>query len=216
MKKYEVIIFDLDGTLSNSQEGITKSVQYALEKIGIKEDNLENLKHFIGPPLKDEFMRYYHLDEETAMQAVAFYRERYTPIGIYETSAYLGMEEMLKRLKDAGKYIAMATSKPQPMAEEVTRFLKIEQYFDKIMGAEIVGSRQSKQSVLEALFEEIEIKDKQKYIMIGDTNFDIIGANAVGIDSIGVSYGFGDKEEMKKLGAITVVDTTTELAELLA
>ena len=214
MKKYEVIIFDLDGTLSNSGEGITKSAQYALSKLGI-EDDLENLKHFVGPPLKDEFMNYYNLSEEIAAKAVTLYRKRYIPIGIYETSLYPGTEKMLDKLKNAGKYLAIATSKPQPMAEEVLRYLNIDRFFDKVMGADVIGPKQSKQSVLEALFEEIKIKDKDKYIMIGDTKFDIAGANLSGIDSIGVSYGYGNKNEMLKLGARAVVDTTMQVVDFL-
>lgn len=215
MKKYDVIIFDLDGTLSNSKEGITKSVQYALEKVGISESDLNKLEHFIGPPLKDELMKTYDMTEEAAMQSVADYRERYTPIGLYETESYPGTEYMLQKLKTKGKYIAMATSKPQEMAEEVLRYLKIDGYFDCVMGAELRGPRQSKQSVLEALFEKLPIKDKNKYIMIGDTCFDVDGAKAVGVETIGVSFGFGDTNEMKEHGAIAIVDTMEELTELL-
>jgi phosphoglycolate phosphatase len=215
MKKYEVIIFDLDGTLSNSGEGITRSAQYALSKLGIKEDNLDDLKHFVGPPLKEAFMEYYHLSDEMSEKAVTLYRERYVPVGIYETSLYPGIVELLTELKNAGKYLAIATSKPQPMAEEVLRYLKIYNFFDKIMGADVIGPKQSKRSVLEALFEEMEIKDKTKYVMIGDTKFDIIGANLVGVDSIGVSYGYGDKEEMLALGALYVADCTSKIKKFL-
>ena len=122
---------------------------------------------------------------------------------------------MLKRLKNAGKYLAIATSKPQAMAEEVLRYLGIYDYFDKIMGADLIGPRQSKQSVLEALFEKIENKDRSKYIMIGDTKFDIIGANLMKIDSLGVSYGYGNKKEMLELGALKVLDSTKEIADFL-
>lgn len=215
MNKYDVIIFDLDGTLSNSKEGITKSVQYALEKQGIKEPDLNKLRHFIGPPLKDELIKTYGMAEETAVQCVADYRERYTPIGLYETEIYPNTEQMLQKIKNAGKYIAMATSKPQEMAEEVLRYLNLDTYFDCVMGAELQGPRQSKQAVLEALFEKLPLKDKSKYIMIGDTCFDVDGAAAVGVETIGVSFGFGNIEEMKSHGAIAVVDSMIELAELL-
>lgn len=215
MKKYQVIIFDLDGTLSNSKEGITKSVQYALSRLGIKEEDLNSLEHFIGPPLMDELIRTYDLSEEDAYKGLEYYRERYVPVGIYETEVYPGTEEMLKELKKSGKIIALATSKPQEMAEEVLRYLKLEQYFDIVMGAELHGPRQSKQAVLEALFDELELKDKTKYIMIGDTCFDIDGAKAVGIESMGVSYGFGDKNEMWEHGAMTVVDRADEIINLL-
>ncbi|MFQ9515987.1 MAG: HAD-IA family hydrolase [Eubacterium sp.] len=215
MKSYEVIIFDLDGTLSNSKEGITKSVQYALSKLGIQENDLNHLEHFIGPPLTEELIRTYGMSIEEADKGLKYYRERYVPIGIYETEIYPGTEEMLKNLKRSGKYIAMATSKPQEMAEEVLKYLKIYNYFDLVMGAELHGPRQSKQAVLEALFEKLEIKDKKKYIMIGDTCFDIDGAKAVGIDAIGVSYGFGDRKEMLKHGALAIVDNAEELLESL-
>ena len=215
MKNYDVIIFDLDGTLSNSKEGITKSVQYALEKFGIKEDNLDALEHFIGPPMKDELMRTYGFSEEKAEIGTAYYRERYTPIGLYETEIYPGTEKMLSDLKNAGKYIALATSKPLTMAEEVLRFLKINQYFDAVMGAQIKGPRQSKQAVLKALFEEFEINNKNKCIMIGDTCFDIDGAKAVGIDAIGVAYGFGDIKEMLEHGAVTIADSTADLTDII-
>lgn len=214
MKTYNVIIFDLDGTLSNSGEGITKSAQYALSKFGIKEET-DDLMHFVGPPLKEEFKNFYNFSDEDATKAVEYYRERYKPIGIYETSLYKGADNMLKRLKDAGKYLAIATSKPQTMAEEVLKYLGIYDFFNKVMGADLIGPRQSKQSVLEALFEEIENKDRSEYIMIGDTKFDIIGANIMKIDSLGVSYGYGDKNEMINLGALKVVDSTKEIADFL-
>ena len=192
MNNYNVIIFDLDGTLSNSKEGITKSVQYALSKFGIEEPDLDKLEHFIGPPLVDEL------------------------IGIYETEIYPGTEEMLEMLKGNGKYIALATSKPLPMAKEVLKYLKIYSYFDKVMGAELKGPRQNKVDVLEALFDEMpDSITKKQCIMIGDTCFDIDGANTVGIDSIGVDYGFGDKDEMLAHGAKAIAYSATELCNML-
>lgn len=215
MKKYDVVIFDLDGTLSNSKEGITKSVSYALKKLGIIENNLDKLEHFIGPPLKDEMLKSYDITEEDAEKAVGYYRERYAPTGIYETKIYPGTENMLEQLKSAGKYIAMATSKPQIMAERVLEYLNISSYFDCVMGADLHGPRQSKQAVLEALFEKLEMKDISKYIMVGDTCFDIDGAKAVGIDAIGVEFGFGDTDEMIKHGAAAIAYNMQELTEML-
>lgn len=215
MKEYKVIIFDLDGTLSKSGEGITKSLQYALEKVGIKEDNLESLNHFVGPPLKDELKRTYDMTDELAVRVTELYRERYTPIGIYETELYPGTVELLQNLRKGGKYIAMATSKPQSMAEEVLRHLKIDKYFDMVMGADLTGPKKDKASVLNSLFEKLEIKDKNQYIMIGDTKFDAEGAKTVGIDCIGVSYGYGTREELEEYGAIKVADSTTELQDIL-
>ena len=191
MNNYNVIIFDLDGTLSNSKEGITKSVQYALSKFGIEEPDLDKLEHFIGPPLVDELMKSYDFTREQALEGVEFYRERYKPIGIYETEIYPGTEEMLE-------------------------MLKIYSYFDKVMGAELKGPRQSKVDVLEALFDEMpDSITKKQCIMIGDTCFDIDGANTVGIDSIGVDYGFGDKDEMLAHGAKAIAYSATELCNML-
>ena len=215
MKNYNVIIFDLDGTLSDSGEGITKSVQYALKKLNIIEEDLQNLKHFVGPPLKAEFIKTYHLTEEQGADAVRFYRERYIPTGIYETSLYEGVRELLDRLKADEKIIAMATSKPQPLAEEVLRFLGIEDYFDFVMGADLIGGKQSKEDVLNALLEVLPIKDKSQMIMVGDTSFDVLGAASVGVSCIGVTYGYGNKKEMSENGAIAVVDTALQLLDYI-
>lgn len=212
---FNVIIFDLDGTLSNSFEGIAKSVQYALSKKGIKEDNLDNLQHFVGPPLKSEFMRSYGFNEEEAAEMVSLYRERYIPIGLYETSIYDGCKDVLEQLKKMGKFVAIATSKPQGLAEEVLRYLEIDKYFDIIMGADLIGPKQTKSDVLKSLFEEIPNKNLDEYVMIGDTCFDIDGANNCGIKSVGVSYGFGDKEEMLEHGALTVVDRAIDLLDVI-
>lgn len=214
MKKYDVIIFDLDGTLSDSGEGITKSVQYALGKFNIKED-LESLRHFVGPPMKAEFIKTYKFTDEQAMEAVRIYRERYTPIGIYETSLYDGIIELLDRLKESDKIAAIATSKPQSMAEEVLKYLEIDGYFDFVMGADLIGGKQSKKEVLDALFDILPIEDRKKMLMVGDTIFDVQGAKAAGIDCIGVAYGYGDKQEMLDNGAMAVVDTPLELFEYI-
>ncbi len=215
MKKYDVIIFDLDGTLSNSKEGITKSVQYALEKLGIIEKDLNNLEHFIGPPLKDELIKTYGMTDKMAENGVKYYRERYVPVGLYEAEIYPGTRQMLKTLKNAGKYIALATSKPQGMAEEVLKFYKIKDYFNIIMGAELYGPRQNKQAVLEELFRRMDHKEKSQCVMIGDTCYDMDGAAAVGIDAIGVSFGFGDIKEMMQHGAVVIADSMKELTEIL-
>lgn len=214
---YNIIIFDLDGTLSNSKEGITKCVQFALKEFGIYEEDLNFLEHFIGPPLTGEFMKAYNFTLEQAQEATKIYRQRYEPTGIYETDLYPGVKEMLEKLKADGKTIALATSKPQEMAEEVLKYLEIKEYFDYIMGAERTGPRQSKTDVLLALFDEMNIREESKehMVLVGDTCFDVNGAMETGIDCIGVSYGFGRAEEMMSAGAITVVKDTTELLEIL-
>ncbi len=214
MKDYKYIIFDLDGTLSDSKEGITKSVQYALKKVGIIEENLENLEHFVGPPMLEQYINVYGMDKEKALETLGYYRERYTPIGIYETQRYPGIIEILDAIKDKGLKIGMATSKPENMAEEVTRYLEIYDYFDIICGADLHGPRQTKEDVLNKVFENTYfVKDES--VLVGDTKYDIEGANKVGIDSVGVSWGTGTKEEMMDKGAKAVFDTYETLIDYL-
>lgn len=211
MSNYTTIVFDLDGTLSNSGEGITKSVQYAIAKMGIEEDNLDNLKHFVGPPMVAQYMKTYDMTLEEAQETLKYYRERYTPIGLYETEIYPGVKELLSELKDEGYTLAVATSKPQEMAEEVLRYLEIFEYFDCIVGAQLHGPRQSKKKVLEFLFEKLGGVKLDEVLMVGDTFYDIQGANEVGIDSVGVSYGYGVVSEMKEAGAKAIVADVDEL-----
>ncbi len=212
--KYKYIIFDLDGTLSDSKEGITKSVQYALGKVGIIEENLDNLEHFVGPPMVDEYIKTYKMSKEKAFETLGYYRERYTPIGIYETKRYKGVKEILDAIKEKGLKIGMATSKPENMAEEVARYLEIYDYFDIICGADLHGPRQSKEEVLKKVFENTDFS-KDESILVGDTKYDIEGANKLGIDSVGVSWGTGTVEEMMGEGAIKVFDTYEPLIEFL-
>ncbi len=212
--KYKYIIFDLDGTLSDSKEGITKSVQYALEKVGIIEENLEDLEHFVGPPMLEEYINAYGMSKDKALETLGYYRERYVPIGIYETKAFEGVKEILQILKEHGCGIGMATSKPENMAIDVAKYLEIEEYFDIICGADLKGPRQSKADVLNKLFEESDFV-KEESVLVGDTKFDIEGANALGIDSIGVSWGTGTAEEMLNKGASKVFDDYKSLIDYL-
>lgn len=212
--KYKYVIFDLDGTLSDSKEGITKSVQYALEKVGIIEENLEDLEHFVGPPMVEQYIKAYGMSKDKAFETLGYYRERYTPIGIYETKAYPGVVEVLEVLKDNGVKIGMATSKPEGMAVEVAKFLEIEKYFDIICGADLKGPRQSKADVLNKLFENSDFI-KEQSVLVGDTHYDIEGANKIGIDSIGIGWGMGTKDEMINEGAKAVLDTSEDLIDYL-
>lgn len=214
MKKYNYVIFDLDGTLSDSKEGITKSVQYALEKVGIIEDNLEDLEHFVGPPMVEQYMKVYEMSKDKAFETLDYYRERYTPIGIYETKAYKGVSEILETLKSKGVKIGMATSKPEGMAIEVAKYLKIVDYFDIICGSDLKGPRQSKADVLNKLFENSDFV-KEESVLVGDTHYDIEGANEVGIDSIGIGWGMGTDEEMMDAGADRVFGEYESLIDYL-
>ncbi len=208
-KKY--ILFDLDGTLTDSGEGITKSVVYALEKFGIKEEP-ENVKHFVGPPLKENFMLTYNFTEKQATDAVDFFRERYAPVGIFENYPYEGIKELLKDLKEAGYILLVATSKPHIHAETVLEKFELYQYFDYVLGSELHGS-ECKTEIMKDVLKKAGVEDLKEAIMVGDTIFDIEGARNVGVEVIAVEYGYGKKEELKE--ADFVVETVSDLKKLL-
>ena len=208
-KKY--ILFDLDGTLTDSGEGITKSVVYALEKFGIKATP-EEVKHFVGPPLKENFMLSYNLTEEQATDAVEYFRERYAPIGIFENYPYEGIKELLKELKEKGNVLLVATSKPMVHAERVLEKFELYTYFDCVLGSELHGT-ENKTHIMKQVLEKAEVKNLSEVIMVGDTFYDLEGARNVGVDVIAVGYGYGKKEELKQ--ADYFAETVTDLKNLL-
>lgn len=212
----KAVLFDLDGTLVDSSEGITKSVQYALEKYNIIENNLEKLKPFIGPPLHSSFMKYYDFDEKSAFEAVEVYRERYRPIGLFECSLYPNVEACLRILKEQGYRIALASSKPEEMCRQILEHFNITELFDEVAGSTLDGRIVTKIQVLEELFGRWNDISKDEMILVGDTIFDIEGANAAGISSIGVSFGFGDIEAMKEEGALCILSDLGELPMYLS
>ena len=218
--EYQYLLFDLDGTLTDSMEGITTSVQYALKAFGIEEPNLEKLTPFIGPPLKESFMQYYDLDEIQAEEAVVKYREWFVPKGIYQNKIYSGIEDMLKELKDGKKVLAVASSKPIGFVRDILNYFHIISYFDVIVGSELDGSRGTKEEVVEEALRQLgvceeKISDKQRTVMIGDRKYDILGGKEHGLVTVGVSYGYAAENELEKAGADYIVDTVQELKELL-
>ncbi len=216
MKKY--LLFDLDGTLTDPKVGITTCVQYALASFGIEEPDLDKLTPFIGPPLRDSFMRFYDFDEEQAEQAVAKYRERFQDVGIFENEVYEGIPHMLRILQSKGLYLAVASSKPQVYVERILEHFDLKKYFKVIVGSELDGTRESKdevvQEALNRLFAYKPIQRDQVY-MIGDRCFDIEGAKAQMVESVGVTYGFGDMEELKAAKADYIVRSVAELEKFL-
>lgn len=214
MKNKKYILFDLDGTLTDPYEGITKSAQYGLEKVGIIEDQ-ENLKKIIGPPLKDAFMELYGLSQSDAETAIKYYRIRYADVGFKENFLYDGIEDCLKSLKKAGKVIILATSKPDESALKILELFGISQYFAFLSASTLDGDRNTKGKVIEYAIKSMCIKDISEAIMIGDRLYDIKGAKEFGMDSIGVLYGYGSLKELQQCEPTFLCESVTELKRLL-
>ena len=210
---YSTILFDLDGTITNSEEGIIRSVEYALEKCGIHDYEPSSLLRFIGPPLRQSFQEYFGMTLEQADQATAFYRERYAPIGKFECSLYPGIAELLERLHHAGRTVILATSKPENFAREILDHFSLTGCFTLIGGTLMDRSRASKESALRYILDSGKVTGDA--VMVGDTRFDMEGAAAVGLPAIGVAYGFGSREELEQGGALAIVDDVRQLAQLL-
>lgn len=215
MEHCNTILFDLDGTLTDSKIGITKCAQYALSKFGIIEEDLNKLVSFIGPPLMDSFMELYSFTMEEAKQAVVFYRERFTEKGIFENALYPGVEDMLKSLKERGLKLIIATSKPTVYTQIILDHFNISNYFDFIVGSELDGTRTRKDEVIRYAVSLLDRTNKENMVMVGDRKHDILGAKVNGIKSIGVAYGFGSEEELTAAGATYIVRTVDELKNLL-
>ena len=213
--KITTVLFDLDGTLTDSGSGIMNSVKYALEKVGEPTPDVDELRKFIGPPLKGQFMEHCGIDEEKAAEMVTLYREYFTVTGIFENSVYDGVEEMLKTLKQAGIKIAMATSKPEKFAKIIADHFGLAQYFDVIGGACMDETRTEKQDVIRYVLEQCEEKELDKIVMVGDRSYDILGGHAEGLKVIGVLYGYGDLKELSEAGADALATTPQEVAELV-
>lgn len=211
---YRAILFDLDGTLTQSGEGITKSVQYALEKLGKPEPDLKKLEVFVGPPLLQQFMKYAGLDEETAVKAVEYYRERYTDVGIFENRPYPGVEEMLEGLKRKEYILAVASSKPERFVRRILDHFHLTGYFQEIVGSEMNGGRTSKAEVIEEALSRLHMSGCRKdVIMVGDKEHDVLGAREAGISCVAVSYGYGTEEELKNAAPLKTVHSAGEVLD---
>ena len=208
---YHTILFDLDGTLTDSGPVITNSVAYALKKWDIIENDINILKKFVGPPLDASFAKYYGFSKEKCVQAIQYYREYYLTKGIYENQVYDGMEELLKWLRDTGRRAIVATSKPEPSAIHVLEYFHMDSYFDIIAGATMDGSRVEKSDVIRYALDRAGIRDLSGVVMVGDRENDIQGAKANGLDSIGVLYGYGSREELEEAGAMQIAETVEDL-----
>lgn len=218
---FQYCLFDLDGTLTDPKEGITRSVQYALHKSGIEEPDLDKLEPFIGPPLKDSFMEFYGMEPEEALQAIAWYRERFAPIGVFENQIFPGVSQMLETLKKKGIRLAVASSKPIGFVRQILAHFEIEKFFQVVVGSELDGTRGTKEEVVEEALQQLGVlsipQEERKNLcaMVGDRKFDIQGAKAHGLTGVGVSFGYAGEGELEAEGADFVVNTVEELEALL-
>lgn len=214
--KYRYILFDLDGTLTNPEEGITKSFAYALEYMGVQVEDRKELRKVIGPPLLQSFDEFYHFTKEQALEATAKYRERYGVKGWMENEVYDGVEEMLRRLHAAGAKLILATSKPERYAVKIMEHFGLAKYFTMLCGADdYAKDRSTKEQVVRYALEQNGIADIGEVIMVGDRKYDVIGAAALGVPTVGVLYGFGTEEELRQAGVAEIAATPEELTKLL-
>lgn len=210
---YQHILFDFDGTVFDTVEGITKSAQYALQKQGI-EAELHELRCFAGPPLVDKFMEVYGFDRERAEQATRDFKERYSPIGIHECRVFPGIKDVLQTLIEAGATVGIATSKPQNLAEQLLAQENMTGLFKVICGSAETGNNNAKWQVLQRAMDALGAKPEDT-VLVGDTKYDVEGAKRCGVDCVGVAYGYAAEGELEAAGAIAIVEDMEQLKALL-
>jgi len=212
--KYTNILFDLDGTLTDPKEGIINSVKFALAKMGVNESEVGDLMKFIGPPLHVSFRDFCGFSFPDADKAVQYFREYFTDKGINENRIFPGVVELLKSLKSRNMRIVLATSKPTVHANAVLDNFGITEYFQYVKGSNLNGTESGKTEIISHIIEKFKL-EKNKTIMIGDRFYDIIGAKENGIDSIGVTFGYGSETELKEAGATYICKSVKEIELLL-
>ena len=209
----DTILFDFDGTLYDTVEGIARSAQYALQKLGVSAET-EELRCFAGPPLVDKFMEMYGFSREKAEEARGLFQERYLPIGVYESRPFPGMREFLDGLQGKGLTLAVATSKPLVLAEQLLQSAGLREYFDVVRGSGLEGNNNTKREIVESVIAELGAA-KESCVLIGDTRYDVLGAHAAGIACIGVRYGYAAPGELEAAGADAIADTLSSLEKML-
>ncbi|MDY0258386.1 MAG: HAD family hydrolase [Desulfovibrio sp.] len=212
--KFNPIFFDLDGTITDSAQGIIRAVQYALEAFNISASE-ESLIPFIGPPLRDSFAQFFPGDTEKLEQVVAKYREYYGEQGIFEARLYDGIADLLCQLAEKGHILALATSKPESFAVRIIEHFDLTRYFTCIAGAQLKGTRTDKPAVLRYACQTLGITPSEACLMVGDRKYDVLGAHEVGMPCAAVLYGYGSEEELKKAGADQICRDVKALRKLL-
>lgn len=213
MNRYKYLLFDLDGTLTDSAEGIINCIKHALDIMGF--DMPEHPERFLGPPIYDSLAEFCGMNEEQVQEGVRLYRERYSTVGLFENRPYDGIEEMLGRLRAGGKELFVATSKPEVFAVRILEKFGLSGYFRIIGGADIKGSRNEKREVIEYVLKQAGVTSNDEVLMIGDRKHDIIGAHRTGLKCLGVLWGYGTREELEQYGADFFAETPQETADML-
>ena len=211
---YKLLLFDLDGTLTASAEGITKSVRYALEQLGRgkEAEDLKALEVFVGPPLLEQFMKYSKMEEKEAEEAVRLYRERYNVTGLFENRPYEGIPKLLGRLREAGFLLGVASSKPEILVKRILEHFEMTRYFHEIVGSDYNRLKMTKADVIEEALKRTGFENRrEEVLMIGDRHYDVNGAKEASVSCLGTAYGYGTAEELEEAGAETVVNTVKEL-----
>lgn len=210
IEKYSTLLFDLDGTLTDPKIGITRSVAYSLQKMGFPSLDLDSLVHFIGPPLRDSYKKYYNLDDAGSETAIAYYREYFSETGIFENSLYPGIDTLLGSLLERSVRLFVATSKPTIYARKICEHFAISRYFVDIEGSHLDGTLSNKKELI-AYMEKKHHLNRSTTLMIGDREHDILAAKGNGIDSVGVGYGYGSRTELESAGATFYAPTIEDL-----
>jgi len=210
-----ISLFDLDGTIINSQIGITKSVQYSLQSFGIIENNPDSLVHFVGPPLHKSFQKYYGFDEDKSRRAVEKYREYYRENGIFENELYDGIITLLEELQKNNIKVVLATSKPEIFARQILENMNINHYFENVFGSYLDLTRTDKAEIIRDVKSTYSQYNDDSFVMIGDKEHDIIGAKKNNIDSVGVLWGFGTQDELEQHNPRYIARIMSDLHEIL-
>ncbi len=213
MSKY--ILFDLDGTLTNSSPGIINSILFALDKMGIHENDETKLRSFVGPPLVSTFREHYFPDSKDQVEAIKHYRSYFSTKGIYENSLYAGVIELLETIKSNGGIMALATAKPTYFANIILKHFQISSYFDVVVGSHLDGGRTTKKEIIHEVLDQLGDPRPEKCTMVGDREYDVLGAKFHGLNTIAVTYGYAKELELEAAAPDSLVDTPLALAKII-
>ena len=211
--KNHLVLFDLDGTITDSSKGIINSILYALDKMGKKEDDIERLRTYIGPSLKDTFQKNYFSSDKDCQQAIIFYREYYAKKGMFQNILYVGILDVLQKIKSRGGVIALATAKPSYFAKKILKHFEISDYFDSIVGSHLRGTRTNKSDIIFEVLDQLGFPESQDIYMVGDRKYDILGGKNHDLKTIGVEYGYGTYRELLKVNPDFIVQTPLQILE---